>query len=459
MQKQKKWLQLGTGLLAVGALALGACDNGDSAESSGSTAETDTSSEDNEVIEETEEQEATENTETVEITFWHAMNGPHQDAITELTNRFNESQDEFYVNEQGQGGYAELSQSVMGAGVSGDLPTMSQLTASDVPDLASNGLLVELTDDFLVSNGMEQDTLDDIFDGFLMSSEYDGEKYAMPFSKSTRLMYYNQDILDEYGFDVPASWDEITALGEEMVAAADDRVAMGFENGFEMEYETIARQNGADFINRDTLTADIDSPESVEALEFINTMFEEGHARTAGEDGYFSGPFGRGEAALYIGSSAGIAHVQPVADENGLDWGTAEIPQFNGTPLTLFAGNDLALYASASEEEQRGYVAFMEFLLQPEHTAEWAMSTGYVPIRESALQDEDYLAFLEENPQQEAPNHMLEYGMASPTFVGYGQFRNALLDAMDDVAVSGMDPQTVLENLQVEAESIIESNN
>ncbi|MCC5889735.1 MAG: ABC transporter substrate-binding protein [Alkalibacterium sp.] len=453
MQKQKKWLHLGTGLLAVGALALGACDNGDSAESSGSTAETDTSSEDNEVTEETE------NTETVEITFWHAMNGPHQDAITELTNRFNESQEEFYVNEQGQGGYAELSQSVMGAGVSGDLPTMSQLTASDVPDLASNGLLVELTDDFLVSNGMEQDTLDDIFDGFLMSSEYDGEKYAMPFSKSTRLMYYNQDILDEYGFDVPASWDEITALGEEMVAAADDRVAMGFENGFEMEYETIARQNGADFINRDTLTADIDSPESVEALEFINTMFEEGHARTAGEDGYFSGPFGRGEAALYIGSSAGIAHVQPVADENGLDWGTAEIPQFNGTPLTLFAGNDLALYASASEEEQRGYVAFMEFLLQPEHTAEWAMSTGYVPIRESALQDDDYVAFLEENPQQEAANNMLDYGMASPTFVGYGQFRNTLLDAMDDVAVSGMDPQTVLENLQVEAESIIESNN
>ncbi|EXJ24097.1 Glycerol-3-phosphate ABC transporter, periplasmic glycerol-3-phosphate-binding protein [Alkalibacterium sp. AK22] len=450
MQRQKRWLRYGTGLMAMGALALAGCDSG---ETDTASVEADAASDD------TGSEAAPESTETVEIDFWHAMNGPHQDAITALTDRFNESQDDFYINEQGQGGYAELSQSVMGAGVSGDLPVMSQLTASDVPDMASNGLLVELSTDFLTSNGMSEDTLDDIFDGFLMTSVYNGEKYAMPFSKSTRLMYYNQGILDEYGFDVPQSWDEIIELAEAMTDAGDDRVTMGFENGFEMEFETMARQNGANFIDRDTLSVEIDSAESVEALEFIVNMFEEGFARTAGEDGFFSGPFGRGESALYIGSSAGIAHVQPVADENGLDWGTAEIPTFNDENLTLFAGNELGLYASASEEEQRGYVAFMEFLLQPENTAEWAMATGYVPIRESALEDEDYMAFLEENPQQQAANRMLSYGMASPTFAGHGQFRNVLVDAMDDVAVSGMEPQSVLESLQQETEAIIEANN
>ncbi|GAA0362603.1 ABC transporter substrate-binding protein [Alkalibacterium iburiense] len=363
------------------------------------------------------------------------------------------------MNEQGQGGYPELSQSIMGAGVSGDLPTMSQLTATDVPELASNELLVPLSDDFLTSNGFEQEAIDDIYDGFLTASVYDGERFAMPFSKSTRVMYYNQGILDEYDVELPTTWDEVEALGELMVENGDDRVAMGFENGFEMEFETMARQNGAGFIDGETLEVDINSPESVEALELIANMFDEGYARTAGEDGFFSGPFGRGESALYIGSSAGVAHVQPVADENGLDWGTAPIPTLNDTELTLFAGNDLALFHSASEEEQQGFVEYVNFLLQPENTAEWAMLSGYVPIRESALEDEDYLAFLEENPQQEAATTMLSYGMSSPTFLGYGEFRNALIDAMDDVAVSGMAPQDVLDNLQQEAESIIESNN
>lgn len=442
---QSKWVRFGTGLLTASALFLAACGNGEEVTE--------------EPTEETPDQTGGEETsgETVEITFWHAMNGPHQEAITALTDAFNESQDQYVVLEQGQGGYPELSQSIMGAGVSGDLPVMSQLTATDVPELASNDLLHPLSDDFLVENGFEQEAIDDIFEGFLFSSVFEGEKHAMPFSKSTRVMYYNQGVLDEYGVEIPTTWEEVAALGELM--ADDDRVAMGLENGFEMEFETMARQNGAEFINGETLEASVNSPESVEALEFLNNMFEEGHARTAGEDGFFSGPFGRGESALYIGSSAGVAHVQPVADENGLDWGTAPIPTFDGTELTLFAGNDLALFSSASDEEKAGYVAYVNFLLEPENTAEWAMLTGYVPIRESALEEEKYVSFLEENPQQEAATTMLSYGESSATFVGYGEFRNALIDTMDDVAVSGVAPKDALDNLQEEAVSIIEANN
>lgn len=445
MQSRMKWLKLSTGILA-GSLLLAACGDSETTDDSASGETTDTSSEE------------TTSSGPVEITFWHAMNGPHQEAITELTAEFNESQDEYEVVEQNQGGYEELSQAITAAGVSNELPTMSQLTTTDVPELAMNELLIPLTDDFLTSNGFPEETLTDIYEGFQGSSEFAGERYAMPFSKSTRLAFFNQGILDEYGVEVPTSWEDIQSLGEMMVEAGDDRVAMGLENGFEMEYETMARQNGAEFINGDTLETDIDSEESVEALEFLSMMFEEGYARTAGEDGYFSGPFGRGESAMYIGSSAGLAHVEPVAEENALDWGTAPVPTFNDTELTLFAGNDLGLFSSASEEEQAGFVEYINFLLQPENTSQWAMATGYVPIVKSALEDPEYMTFLEENPRYEAPTQMLEYGISSPVFAGYGEFRNAFTGAMEEVSVNDAEPQTVLENLQTETESIIESN-
>jgi len=431
------------GLVLSASLLLAAC-GGETAEEGGTDSAGDTT------------EEASQ--ETVEITFWHAMNGPHQEAITKLTDAFNESQDKYVVVEENQGDYNTLNQSIIAGGASNTLPTMSQLTPGDAPNLANDGLLLPLDDLLQGEDGFTQEQLDSVYDGFLQSSVYEGQMYAVPFSKSTRVMYYNQDLLDEYGYEVPTTWDEVAALGEEMVAAGDDAVAMGLENGYEMEFETMARQNGSPWITED-LEVEIDSPESVEALEFLMNLIDEGYARTAGEDGFFSGPFGRGESALYIGSSAGLPHVEPVAEENDINWSTAELPTYNGEQLTLFAGNDLGVFASASEEEQQAAIAFMAFLLQPENTAQWAIESGYVPITEDGVNTDEYQAFLEENPRAVAATLELEYGMSSPIFVGYAEYRNNLLDTLEQVLINDADEGESLTELDTTTEEIIAENN
>ncbi|HLR92770.1 MAG TPA: extracellular solute-binding protein, partial [Atopostipes sp.] len=199
--------------------------------------------------------------------------------------------------------------------------------------------------------------------------------------------------------------------------------------------------------------------ESVEALEFLMNLIDEGYARTAGEDGFFSGPFGRGESALYIGSSAGLPHVEPVAEENDVNWSTAELPTYNGEQLTLFAGNDLGVFASASEEEQQAAIAFMAFLLQPENTAQWAIESGYVPITEDGVNTDEYQAFLEENPRAVAATLELEYGMSSPIFVGYAEYRNNLLDTLEQVLINDADEGESLTELDTTTEEIIAENN
>lgn len=427
-------------LMLSGALVLSACG----ADEDATSEETDTNGE--------------ETQETVEVTIWHAMNGPHQEALTKLTDEFNESQDKYLVIEENQGDYSTLNQSIIAGGASGTLPTMGQLTPGNSPTLAEDGLLVSIDDVLTGEDGFTQEQLDDIYEGFLSSSVYNGSTYAIPFSKSARVMYYNQDLLDEYDVDVPETWDQVIELGKLMTENNDDAVAMGFENGIEMEYETMARQNGSDFITKD-LEVDIAGAESVEALEMFMDMLDNGYARTAGEDGYFSGPFGRGESALYIGSSAGLPHVAPVAEENGINWSTAELPTIKGNKLTLFAGNDIGVFTSASEEEKQAAIAYLSFLLEPENSAEWAMSTGYLPISQSALADDSYQAFLEENPAAVAASKELEYGISSPIFVGYAEYRNVLLDTLEDVVVNGRDVQDALDHIETETKSIIENQN
>lgn len=436
-----KMKKLFGGLMLSGALVLSACGADDQAD-------VDTSDEGSE----------TESTETVELTFWHAMNGPHQEALTKLTDSFNESQDKYFVKEENQGDYSTLNQSIIAGGASGTLPTMAQLTPGNTPTLSEDGLLLALDDILMGEDGFTQEQLDDIYEGFLSSSVYNGSTYAIPFSKSARVMYYNQDLLDEYGVDIPETWDQVVELGEMMVANDDDAVAIGFENGIEMEYETMARQNESIFINED-LEVDIAGAESVEALELFMDMIDKGYARTAGEDGYFSGPFGRGESALYIGSSAGTPHVVPVAEENNVNWSTAELPTIKGNELTLFAGNDLGVFTSASDEEQQAAIAYMSFLLEAENSAEWAMASGYLPISESALANEDYQAFLEEHPEALAATKELAYGMSSPIFVGYEEYRNVMISVLEEVVVNGRDVQDALTEVETKTIEIIEKNN
>lgn len=442
-------------MLTMMIFVLAACGGGEEGTTEEASGD-ETSTESSETSEESSEETSGD---TTQITFWHAMNGPHQEAITELTNKFNESQDEYEVVEQNQGDYETLNQSIMASGVSDDLPTISQATASNIPDWSSNDLIIPL-DDLLLGENFDQETYDSIIPGFLEGVSYEDQTMALPFSKSVRIMYVNEDILEEYDAEVPTTFEDVQALGEEMQEAGDERFALGLEAGVEMELETMARQNGAEWISDDLSTVDIGEENATEPMQYIVDGIDAGWARTAGEDGYMSGPFSRGDIAVYLGSSAGLSHVEPGAEESGINWSTAELPVYNeGEPLTLLAGNDLTVFASASEEEQQGAAAFMNFLLQPENTAEWAIASGYVPVTEAGIEHESYQTYLEENPNAEAAAAETEYAIASPMFAGSGEYRNAMLEAQDAILIDGADVTETMQGLQEEVTTIIEENN
>ena len=378
--------------------------------------------------------------EKVQVTLWHAMNGPHQEMITELVEEFNASQDTVEVIEQNQGDYSTLQQSVMASAASGDLPTMTQLTSSNTPDYKDQGLLLALDGLMTEENGWTPELKDGIFPGFIDGVTYDGEIFAMPFSKSVRLMFVNEDLLAEVGAEVPTTWQEVLDLGVALDEAGIDTPAMGLENSISMELETMARQNGATWIAADLSEVEIASETATEPVQFIYDLIAAGHARTAGEDGFMSGPFSSGESALYIGSSAGLSYVLPGVEESGITLGTAEIPVFGeGEPLTLFAGNDLGVFSTATEEEQAGAAQFMAFLLDAENTARWAAATGYLPITTQGTESDTWTTYLEENPLVEAASAELAYGLSQPGYVGASEVFSELEMAIERILLSDSD--------------------
>ncbi|MGX7349017.1 ABC transporter substrate-binding protein [Dolosicoccus paucivorans] len=385
--------------------------------------------------------------EKTQVVFWHAMNGPQQEQLTKMVEEFNQSQDEIEVIEQNQGDYSTLQQSIMASAASGNLPTITQLTASHTPDYAAQGLLTPLDEYLTDENNFGQEKLDDILPGFAAGMKYEDQYYAVPFSKSVRLMFVNQDLLDEIGGEVPTTWEELKALDEKMKAAGKEEPVLGLENGIAAEIETMARQNGAAWISDDLTQVDLGSDQAVEPVNFVKELLDTKVARTAGEDTYMSGPFSQGATLLYIGSSAGIPYVEEGAKESNIHFTTAEIPVYaDGEPLTIFAGNDLGVFQSATEEEKNAAVKFMAYLT--DHTVDWVTQTGYLPVTQSAIDSQEWQDYVAKNPMFEAASKELPYGIAQPGYQGASEVHQDLVKALDEIFINNASAKEQMQQVE-----------
>nr|WP_318540040.1 ABC transporter substrate-binding protein [Terribacillus saccharophilus] len=364
-----------------------------------------------------------------EVEFWHAMSGPHEEAIKKFADDFNSTHEDITIKPVNQGSYEDLQQKIMAAAKAGNLPDMAQATTNVIPEYIDNKFITSLND-FIEDPevGLSEDELNDYIEVFRDSSTWDDTYYSLPFSKSTRVLFYNQTLLEENGLEAPKTWDELQEVAK--TVTKDGVVGMGFENSYEAEFQGILKQMGGTYMDEATGEPQFASKEGQEAMGMISGMIDEGIARTAGEDEYMSNPFGRGDVAMYIGSSAGIPHVGG-AMEDGIEWSTAPIPTLDGEAATTFAGNDIVIFNQSEDVEQKAAWEFMKYLTSPEVTSEWSMLSGYLPIRQSALDTEEYQKFLEENPAYKAGTEQFDAGFFIARVPGGDAVRNIVLEEMD----------------------------
>jgi len=389
------------------------------------------------------------------ISFWHGMTGPYQKALNEVISDFNKSQSKYKVVGTAQGNYTTLQQKIMAAAKSKSLPVIAQTTYTTVPDYSKQGF-IEPLDAYMIdgSNKLTSADLKDIYPAFLNSSKYEGKYYSIPMSKSTRILYYNKGLMDKLGVKMPTSWEDIQKIGDQIKSKGV--AAIGFDKSFDMEFEGLARQAGNPLISS-SLKVNVDSKKTLEAANLIMDMVNNGTAKTAGEDIYGDKNFTSGKTLFYAGSSAGITHMKQGAPKD-LDWGTMPLPSYKGKKATELAGNDIVMFKSATADQKKAAWAFMKYLMSKPVTAKWAELTGYVPLRKSALEDQSFQDYLKKDPTAKAAVDSLPDGFQSVAFVGYSEFRNDLLTAVDAMLTKHETPAKALGTLKTQSQTIIDSN-
>lgn len=315
------------------------------------------------------------------ITFWHAMNGPQEEALKKLTTDFEKANPNIEVKLQNQSQYSDLQAKINSTLQSPkDLPTITQAYPGWLYSAAKDDLLVNLKP-YIDNKEIGWKDQEQITPSLMKGAQIDGKQYGIPFNKSTEVLYYNADMLKEYGVEVPKTMDELKQAAKTIYEKSNGEVVgAGFDvlNNYYVTGMKNAGQNFTDKIN-------FDGKASKAVIKYYADGVKDGYFRTAGSDRYLSGPFANKKVAMFIGSISGEAIVKKTIDGK-FNYGIAKYP----TKYTMQQGTDIYMFKNASKAQRTAAFLYMKFLAEPSNQAYWAKSTGYMPIVDSVKNSSEY---------------------------------------------------------------------
>lgn len=266
----------------------------------------------------------------------------------------------------------------------------------------------------------------------LEAYQADGTQYGLPSSFSTVVLYFNKDLFDAAGLDYPTAdwtWEDeqaaAEALTDEAAGVWGDHQPVSF-----YEFYKVLAQNGGEFLNADGTAVAFNSPEGIEAAEWL--VGKSGTVMPTIEQGQGTPDF---DTNLFKDGKLGMLHTGiwvfgAVADVP-FEWDIAVEPG-NTTQASAVFSN--AVGVNANSEHIEAATAFAEFLTSSETMVDARLDSGWeLP----PISDEGKLAvYLEkDNPAN----------------------RQAVFDSLDGVALLPIVAQGQTEMQDIFGEELVEA--
>lgn len=415
----------------------------------GNSAETSTN------VKETESKIATEIKDPVSIEFWHAMNGENEKVLQEITEEFNKKNDgKITVNLVYQGHYKELFSKLEGASKSNQLPALSMIYPNRLTAYVMNDLVEDLNP--YIENekiGFSKDSWNDIPEFLRDNGMWNEKHYSLPFNKSTYLLFYNEDLLKEKNVKVPTNWNELKDAAKTLTVDKDndgttDTVGLALNSSVGIDSSFWVEQAGGHLIDEENDKILFNSQETAEAFDFLAGMVKDGSAKVCTEEKYMTGPFGRGEAAMGISSISALPDIIKTCSGNNINFKTAVLPE-NKQKAALFAGTDVTIFNTPSPEEKLAAFEFIKFFMEEENQLTWGTKSGYLPLRKSVLESNDFKNYVEkENPAKGVAVEEFDYGYCDPKVLNGYSIHENMNKALQQILLEEKDTKAALDEAE-----------
>jgi sn-glycerol 3-phosphate transport system substrate-binding protein len=409
-------------------------------------------------------------TKPVNIVMWHAMTQANQDALVKLTDEFNRSQSDVRVKLVNQPGYDDTFTKFKAGLGSGDLPDLIQLQ-----DIALQ-LMIDSRAILAAQQCVEADNYD-LSDHVQRVVDYytvEDVLWPMPFNVSNLVLLYNKQAFTEAGLDpekAPANFEEIRAAAEKIVSSGAAKSGIAIKNAPEYPEQWLAKA-GEPYVNngngreKRATAVTFDSAAGLDVYTWLSSMVKDNLAITTPREGFdHLLAVANDNAAMTIESSASLGTITGViGNYPSVTLGVGPFPGPEGRGGVLVGGAALYILNKSSPAKQEAAWRFAKFLNEPQTQATWSASTGYVPIRQSAIELEPIVKRWAEVPGFRVAYDQLLAGenneaTAGPVIGDYTGVRKAVSDALQAMVTQGVPPQQALDRAAKGANEAIEEYN
>jgi multiple sugar transport system substrate-binding protein/sn-glycerol 3-phosphate transport system substrate-binding protein len=206
---------------------------------------------------------------------------------------------------------------------------------------------------------------------------------------------------------------------------------------------------GGKLISDDQKTWLFNGRQGLDSLTMHQNAIREGWGYRAAQANGDQNDFATGRAIFTLTSSSGFPFYKHAVDQGArFNWSVAIIPHATGAPpATVLYGASIAVFKSSPEKQLAAWM-FLKYFSSPEVTADWSTSSGYRPVRTSALQSEVVQAAMRSSaPYGVAVNQIAQFGRPETSVRGTQDTRSYIEDAIVRVTTDlDTNPRAVLDD-------------
>jgi len=415
-----------------------------------------------------------------EIKVWIAFTDSRLDWAKEKAAEFNEMFPQYNVVIEGYNNYEELFTATALAAEQDSLPAVVQYFEVATQNARDSGYfksIAEAIGDREEINGVEV-AFDDFIQPVVSYYTIDGEFTSMPWNASSAIMFVNKTMLDAAGIEeIPATWGELEAACEQIMAMDEAPTYCFTWPNHGWFFEQWLAQQDATFANNDNgrteraTEVSFNNEAGVAVVTWLKDMYDKNYLYYGGGQGGNSWDqaaqaFQTQDAAIMMYSSSDVAIVETAAEENGFEMVNAFMPYNDETGWTgnLIGGASLWLTDGLEPEVEDGALTFLLWLTNAENSAEWHQITGYMPLRQSAVDLLTEEGWFEEHPNFAVAGDQINSSTITPATQGaiMGEFppiRDLVTAAIDKVLLGDADPAEALNEAAADANEMLEEYN
>ncbi|UOQ90108.1 sugar ABC transporter substrate-binding protein [Agromyces endophyticus] len=267
-------------------------------------------------------------------------------------------------------------------------PDVVQIEYYAIPQFALSDSLVDLSQYGL-------DSLEDEYSASTWGSvNVGGKLVGLPQDSGPMALFYNQAVFDQYGIEVPTTWDEYVAAAEKLHAADPTKYITSDTGDSGFTTSMIWQAGGRPFATDGTdVTIDFADEGTKKWTGVWNQLIENDLVAPipGWSDEWYKGLGDGTIASLVIGAWMPGVLESSVADAAG-DWRVAPMPTYDGTPVASENGGGGQSVVKQSKNPALA-AAFLRWLNSDPESISIFLEKGGFPSTTADLEDPDFVGY------------------------------------------------------------------